>query len=81
LLDEMRETLAGIPKQVQASVERPILPSFPFFTHWDEFVATKKSDRKWKRDTADGAEANRAHPSWAIRPNWVAALSLVRRPN
>jgi hypothetical protein len=57
LLDEMRETLAGIPKQVQASVERPILPSFPFFTHWDEFVATKKSDRKWKRDTAGGAEA------------------------
>ena len=57
LLDEMRETIAGIPKQVQASVERPILPNFPFFTHWDEFVATKKSDRKWKRDTADGAEA------------------------
>jgi hypothetical protein len=57
LLDEMRETVAGIPKQVQASVERPILPTFPFFKHWDEFVATKKSDRKWKRDTADGAEA------------------------
>ena len=57
LLDEMRETLAGIPKQVQASVERPILPNFPFFAHWDEFVATKKSDRKWKRDTAGGAEA------------------------
>jgi hypothetical protein len=50
LLNEMRETLAGIPKQVQASVERPILPNFPFFAHWDEFVATKKSDRKWKRD-------------------------------
>jgi tetratricopeptide (TPR) repeat protein len=57
LLDEMRENIAGIPKQVQASVDRPILPNFPFFTHWDEFVATKKSDRKWKRDTADGAEA------------------------
>jgi hypothetical protein len=57
LLDEMRETIAGIPKQVQASAERPILPDFPFFKHWDEFVATKKSDRKWKRDTADGAEA------------------------
>jgi hypothetical protein len=57
LPDEMRETIAGIPKQVQASVERPILPNVPFFTHWDEFVATKKSDRKWKRDTADGAEA------------------------
>ena len=38
-------------------MERPILPNFLFFTHWDEFVATKKSDRKWKRDTADGAEA------------------------
>jgi Domain of unknown function (DUF6538) len=57
LLDEMRETIAAIPKQVQASVERPILPDFPFFAHWDEFVATKKSDRKWKRDTADGAQA------------------------
>jgi hypothetical protein len=57
LLDEMRETIAGIPKQVQASVERPILPNFTFFIHWDEFVATKKSDRKWKRDTADGAKA------------------------
>lgn len=53
----MRETVAGIPKQVQASVENPILPDFPIFTHWDEFIATKKSDRKWKRDTASGAEA------------------------
>ncbi|MCX7322647.1 MAG: hypothetical protein NT113_25310 [Hyphomicrobiales bacterium] len=58
LLDEMRETIAGIPKQVQGSVEKPILPTFPFFTYWDEFVATKKSDRKWKRDTAGGAEAS-----------------------
>jgi hypothetical protein len=57
LLDEMRETVAGIPKQVQASVKNPILPNFPFFAHWDEFIATKKSDKKWKKDTASGAEA------------------------
>jgi hypothetical protein len=57
LLDEMRETVAAIPQQVQASIEKPILPNFPFFTHWDEFVATKKSDGQWKRDTAGGADA------------------------
>jgi hypothetical protein len=57
LLDEMRETVAGIPQQVQASVEKPIRPNFPFFAHWDEFIATKRSDKKWKKDTAGGAEA------------------------
>ena len=46
LLEEMRETIAGIPKQVQGSVEKPILPNFPFFTHWDEFVATKNAKRR-----------------------------------
>jgi hypothetical protein len=66
LLDEMRETIAGIPKQAQGSVERPILPNFPFFTYWDEFVATKKSDRKWKRDTADGAEATPRLFNWDL---------------
>ncbi len=49
LLDEMRETIASIPKPSQGAVEKPLLPSFPFFQHWDEFVATKISDRKWKR--------------------------------
>jgi hypothetical protein len=38
-------------------VANPVLPGFAFFTHWDEFIATKQSDRKWKRDTAGGAEA------------------------
>jgi hypothetical protein len=57
LLDELHEAVADIPRQAQAAVANPVLPGFEFFTHWDEFIATKKSDRKWKRDTASGAEA------------------------
>jgi hypothetical protein len=58
LLGEMQQVVADIPRQAQAAVTKPLLPDFPFFTYWDEFVATKKSDRKWKRDTAGGAEAS-----------------------
>jgi hypothetical protein len=57
LLDEMRETIASIPKNPQGMVEKPLLPNFSFFQHWGEFVATKISDRKWKKDTAGGAAA------------------------
>lgn len=57
LLDEMHQVVADIPRQAQAAATKPLLPDFAFFTYWDEFVATKKSDRKWKRDTAGGAEA------------------------
>jgi hypothetical protein len=57
LLDELTEAVADIPRQAQAAVAKPVLPTFTFFAHWDEFIATKKSDRKWKRDTASGAEA------------------------
>jgi len=57
LLDELHEAVADIPRQAQAAVANPVLPGFAFFAHWDEFIATKQSDRKWKRDTAGGAEA------------------------
>lgn len=57
LLDELNEAVADIPRQAQAAVANPLLPTFSFFTHWDEFVVTKKSDKKWKKDTAGGAEA------------------------
>ena len=57
LLDELHEAVADIPRQAQAAVANPVLPVFEFFSHWDEFIATKKSDRKWKKDTASGAEA------------------------
>jgi hypothetical protein len=57
LLDELTEAVADIPRQAQAAVAKPVLPTFSFFAHWDEFIATKKSDQKWKRDTASGAEA------------------------
>lgn len=57
LLDQLSEAVADIPRQAQAAVAKPLLPDFAFFAHWDEFIATKRSDRKWKRDTASGAEA------------------------
>jgi hypothetical protein len=57
LLDELQQAVADIPRQAQAAVANPVLPAFEFFTYWDEFITTKKSDRKWKRDTASGAEA------------------------
>lgn len=57
LLDELHEAVADIPRQAQAAVANPILPDFAFFTHWHEFIATKRSKQKWKRDTAGGAEA------------------------
>src|SRR5450759_4665003 len=57
LLDQLNEAVADIPRQAQAAVAKPVLPTFSFFAHWDEFIATKKSDQKWKRDTASGAEA------------------------
>jgi hypothetical protein len=53
----LTEAVADIPRQAQAAVAKPVLPTFSFFAHWDEFIATKKSDQKWKRDTASGAEA------------------------
>ncbi len=57
LLRELTEAVADIPRQAQAAVAKPVLPTFTFFAHWDEFIATKKSDQKWKLDTASGAEA------------------------
>jgi hypothetical protein len=57
LLDQLSEAVADIPRHAQAAVAKPLLPDFAFFAHWDEFIATKRSDRKWKRDTASGAEA------------------------
>jgi hypothetical protein len=57
LLHELTEAVADIPRQAQAAVAKPVLPTFSFFAHWDEFIATKKSNQKWKRDTASGAEA------------------------
>jgi hypothetical protein len=58
-LDEVRQAIAAIPAQVQAMVAKPVMPTFEFFTYWDEFVATKQSDGEWKADSALGAEATR----------------------
>jgi hypothetical protein len=49
LLDELRETVAAIPRQVQATAAKPALPDFEFFTYWDEFTATKISNKDWKK--------------------------------
>jgi len=57
LLDELRETVAAIPRQVQAVVAKPVLPDLDFLTYWDEFSATKQSNKDWKADTAAGADA------------------------
>ena len=38
---------------------KPVLPNFEFFTYWDEFTATKISNKKWKKDTANNAQATR----------------------
>ena len=59
LLDELRETVAAIPRQVQATEAKPPLPDFSFFMHWDEFTATKISNKDWKKDTANNAQATR----------------------
>jgi hypothetical protein len=57
LLDELRETVAAIPRQAYATAAKPVLPDFEFFTFWDEFTATKISNKKWKKDTANNAQA------------------------
>ena len=57
LRDELRETLAAIPRQVQALVAKPALPDFDFLAYWAEFSASKKANKHWKGDTAAGADA------------------------
>jgi hypothetical protein len=57
LLQELTEAVADIPRQAQAAVAKPALPTFLFFAHWDEFTATKISNKAWKKDTADNAQA------------------------
>jgi hypothetical protein len=59
LLDELRETVAAIPKQIApAEKSAPKLASFRFTEFWDEFEARKLADREWKSDTAANARGS-----------------------
>ena len=57
LLDEMRETIAGIPKQVQGVCGKTDPADFPFFTHWGTNPSPPRATASGRRHTADGAEA------------------------
>ncbi len=58
LLDELRETVASIPRQVAPSNEITY-PDFEFLTHWDAFEKYKIAISEWKQDTAANARGAR----------------------
>jgi hypothetical protein len=59
LLDELRETVAAIPRQISPAEESaPKLASFRFTEFWDRFEARKLADREWKTDTAANARGS-----------------------
>ncbi|MDO8400515.1 MAG: hypothetical protein Q7T45_22100 [Bradyrhizobium sp.] len=78
-LDEIRETVAAIPKYV-APNDEPVYPSFKFLMHWDAFEAHKVANLAWKTDTAANARGshnvfNRLFPDATIRLICVTALA------
>jgi Domain of unknown function (DUF6538) len=59
LLDELRQTIAAIPRQVAAIPPKSTLPEFKFLAYWEEFSAAKIRNKEWKSDTARNAEGTR----------------------
>jgi hypothetical protein len=58
LLDELRETVAAIPRQIAPSNE-VTYPEFEFLAHWDDFEKYKIANGEWKTDTAANARGAR----------------------
>jgi hypothetical protein len=59
LLDELRHTIADVPK-VSPAAEKPASPAPFIFTElWKSFEQHKRDNREWKADTASNAEGTR----------------------
>jgi hypothetical protein len=55
-LDEIRETVAAIPRQISQAANVPtIVPQFTFLKYWDDFERQKIDRKEWKGDTAANA--------------------------
>ena len=59
LLDELNDTVRGIPKLIAAGLPKPAEPEFPFLQHWDAFEEWKLNEKQWKRDMAANARSSR----------------------
>jgi hypothetical protein len=78
LLDELRETVAAIPRQVAPSNE-VAYPDFDFLIHWDDFEKYKIANGEWKIDTAANARGarnvfSRVSPGTTVRELCTTAL-------
>jgi hypothetical protein len=78
-LDEVREAVASIPKQIAAAASHIAYPSFDFLMFWDDFEAHKTNSRAWKNDTASGARGarnifKRMYPTASIKEICETAL-------
>jgi hypothetical protein len=58
LLDELRDTVATIPRQVSSGAPSVAAPSFRFTESWKQFEVYKVDNRQWKRDTAVNARGS-----------------------
>jgi hypothetical protein len=59
-LDEIRETVASIPRQISAAPSVSVsLPEFPFLQFWDDFERHKVALHEWEGDTAANARGAR----------------------
>jgi len=79
LLDEMRDTVASIPKHITTS-SQIVYPTFDFLMHWSAFEAHKVTNHAWKTDTAANARGShnvfkRLFPDATIRQICVTALA------
>jgi hypothetical protein len=78
LLDEVRDTVASIPKQIAANSEL-VYPTFDFLMHWDDFEAHKNTNKAWKIDTGANARGarnvfKRLFPGATVRQICTTAL-------
>jgi hypothetical protein len=59
-LDEIRETVASIPRQMSSAAIVPAaIPEFPLLQFWDDFERHKTGRKEWKGDTASNARGTR----------------------
>jgi hypothetical protein len=77
-LDEVREIVASIPKQV-AAASQSVYPTFDFLMFWNEFETHKINNRVWKTDVAVNARGTpnifrRICPSAGIKEICETAL-------
>jgi hypothetical protein len=57
LLDELKDTVAAIPRQA-SSPASTVIPSFRFTESWKQFEIYKLDNRQWKSDTATNARGS-----------------------